>query len=60
MGLFQQEYYSGLPLYPPGDVGYLLTAAAPDLGHGVAPLRRSCAAPPPQLELDMEQQTDSK
>jgi len=25
------------------DVGYLFTAAAPDLGHGVTPLSHSCA-----------------
>ena len=60
MGLFQQEYYSGLPRYPREDVGYLLPATSPDLGCGVAPLCLSCAAPPPQLELGMEQQTGSK
>jgi len=31
------------------DVGYLLMATAPDLGHGVAPLGHSCAMQPPLL-----------
>ena len=31
------------------DMGYLLTAAPPDLGHGVAPLRHSSTPRPPLL-----------
>ena len=42
------------------NVGYLLLAGTPDLGHGISPLGHSCAGQPLLLWLDSQAQPDHK